>query len=126
MYGDTFISLDVVFTPVVPEAAALKTAVRLLPADAKFVDRLLGTNPPYAARDGSCPSLVYKSTTLADAVSAAADDGVDPSGPEANAVLYSDRQTNYGSSTVYNGQVRTLSLSIGGHNLGYKAKTPTC
>lgn len=126
VYGDTFINLDVVFDPPVSEAAALKVAEKLLPADAEFVDRLMGKNPKYAARDGSCPSIVYTSQALADAVNAAADDGVDEQGPEANATLYSDRQTNYGSSSVFNGQVRTLSLSIGGHNLGYQAKTPTC
>lgn len=126
VYGNTFIDLDVVFTPPVPEAAARQVAEKLLPVDATFVERRMGKNPPYANRGGSCPSLLYRSQTLAAAVNAAADAGVDASGPEATATFYSDRQTNYGSSTVYDGRVRTLSLGIGGFNTGYQSNTPTC
>lgn len=111
-WGDTFINLDVVFDPNVTEARARKMALRLLPADATFETRLKNSNPEWAAKGGSCVSLIFRSSTLSDAILAANPDWSDPDG--ATATMYSLKQTDYGSGSQFDGTVRVLSISVGG------------
>jgi hypothetical protein len=110
-WGDVFISLDVVIEPPVSEDRARDVVRTLLPADARETTRLEHTNPGWAAHDGSCIGLGFTSETLGDAIRTASPDWSNPEA--AVATLYSDKQTNYGSGSVFDGSVHLISLSIG-------------
>jgi hypothetical protein len=126
--GDVQDDLSLVFDPPVPRAQALATIARVLPRDARRVETLTGHNPPYAARDGSCLSVLYTSPRYADHMSQY--DAEDEYGitydEKITAMLYSDRQTADGSSTAFNGMVRFVDVSSGGHNFAANSRDVTC
>lgn len=112
VWGDAVINLDVVFEPATSEKRARELAFALLPNDAVFQKRLKLNNPGWAARKGSCVSLVFKSAVLSDVILTANPDWSDAN--MASAILYSGKQTDYGSSSSFDGTVRAMSLGIGG------------
>lgn len=126
--GDVQDSMSVVFNPPVPRATALRTVARLLPKDTKVVESLTGMNPDYAAKDGSCESVLYSSKAYQEHMSQYDSDeemGI-TFDDTLNAMLYSDRQTADGSSSTFNGSVRFVSVTSGGHNFAYQSKDVTC
>ncbi|MFU8854536.1 sigma factor [Micromonospora sp. SL1-18] len=125
--GDTWkhrpIGLTLVFNTPVTEKTAVALARTLLPTDASLTSRRLGSNPDYAAHDGSCASLEWHSTTLNAAVKA-----LNPSwgdGEKASFVLYGKQQTEDGSADAYRGRVKAADVAIGGHNYA-QDNTITC
>ncbi|MGY1665910.1 hypothetical protein [Geodermatophilus sp. SYSU D00696] len=119
-----FVGLSVVFPQPVSTDQALAVVTSLLPPDARPGTTREGTNASYAAVSGSCLSVLWTSTTIGDSV-----DRVNPSwgnDPEVTAVLYSDRQTSDGSSSVFDGTVRLATVGVGGHNVGATTSTVTC
>jgi hypothetical protein len=107
-------TLDVLFHPAVPIARARAVAGALLPKDASYVARKHGSNPPWAHRDGSCLALLFTSVALGEQVQRMHPEGSNDD--DAVALLYSDRQTDYGSSADFSGKVRLMSISTGGYN----------
>ncbi len=119
-----FVNLSVVFPQPVSTEEALAVVTSLLPPDARPGTTREGTNAPYAAVSGSCLSVLWTSTTIGDTV-----ERVSPTwgnDPEVTAVLYSDRQTSDGSSSVFDGTVRLAAVGVGGHNVGATSGTVTC
>lgn len=115
-WGDTVIGLDLAFEPAVSEKQARQMALQLLPDDAVFQKRVKLNNPGWAARKGSCVSVVFKSAALNGVILAANPDWSDAN--LASATLYSDKQTDYGSGSSFDGTVRAMSLGIGGTTKG--------